>query len=115
MAILSSHILNGVDGTHAGGIPATLTRLDDGTKLFTGETDEGGRLSGDLDLADADPAAVYELVFETAPYWKKRNFPCTESQTIEEVVLRFKMPDNNAKYHRPVILSPNAYSVWISG
>ena len=47
MATLSTHTLNSVDGTHAGGISVTLTRIDaDGrrTELFRQATDEGGRL-----------------------------------------------------------------------
>ena len=115
MATLSSHILNGVDGTHAGGICVTLFRLEDNIEMFSSTTDEGGRLSQVIDLADADANAIYQLVFETGLYWKSHAVDTVDGQIIEEVVLRFKMPDNAATYHRPIILSPNAYSLWASG
>lgn len=44
MATLSSHTLNSVDGTHAGGLPITLNRIEpDGSRpeILRGQTDEG--------------------------------------------------------------------------
>ena len=43
MAILTSHILNGTDGTHAGGIKVTFSKLGE-VKILETKTDEGGRL-----------------------------------------------------------------------
>ncbi len=114
MAVVSSHILNGVDGTHAGGVVVSLFRLEDNFLLFSAKTDEGGRLSQEIDLSNADPTTVYELVFETRAYWEQRGKSDGEGQFLEQVVLRFTMPDKYGKYHRPIILSPNAYSVWMS-
>ena len=37
-----------------------------------------------------------------------------KDRVVEEVVIRFKMPNKNKKYHFPIILSPNAYSTWWS-
>ena len=34
MAVVSSHTLNGVDGTHAGGIAVSLRNLSSGEMLF---------------------------------------------------------------------------------
>lgn len=111
MAVISSHTLNGVDGTHAGGILAVLTNLSTNQRLFAAESDKGGRLSQQVSADDVDPAATYELVLETGPYWAERNIPCGVSQ----IVLRFEMPDPDGSYHMPVILNPNAYSMWCSG
>ena len=36
-------------------------------------------------------------------------------QIMAEVVVRFSMADITARYHIPVILSPNSYSIWWSG
>ena len=115
MAIVSSHTLNGVDGTHAAGIEVALTRLGDAVPLFSTRMDAGGRLSEQVDLTGADNDATYELVFQTGPYWQARNLSDPAAQIIAEIVLRFAMPDPDATYHRPVILSPNSYSVcWSS-
>ena len=37
-----------------------------------------------------------------------------KDRVVEEVVIRFKMPNKNKKYHFPIILSPNSYSIWWS-
>ncbi len=114
MATVSSHTLNGVDGTHAGGIKVTLRRLGKDEPLFETAMDEGGRLSETVDLTGAEPGATYELVFENGGYWSARGFPQGEGRIISEIVLRFTMPDPEGKYHMPIILSPNGYSTWAS-
>ncbi len=114
MATVSSHTLNGTNGTHAGGIRVRLTNRTSGAVLFDTPTDDGGRLSVDVDLGSAEPETLYELVLETGPYWANQGLPHAGPQIMSEVVLRFQMPDPDARYHIPVILSPNSYSVWWS-
>ena len=116
-ATVSSHLLNGTDGTHAGGIAITLSRLSaDGGRelLFASQTDTGGRLVREIDLSGADPESTYEMVFATGPYWQQRDLPRDGPQIMREIVVRFQMPDAEARYHIPVILSPNSYSCWWS-
>jgi 5-hydroxyisourate hydrolase len=110
MATLTSHTLNGTDGTHAGGITVTLTNLGTGAVLFRSQMDEGGRLSHAIPDGDIDPAAMYELVFDTAAYWAARDVPAT----VTQIALRFAMADPQGKYHMPVIVNPNSYSMWCS-
>ena len=110
MATITSHTLNGTDGTHAGGIPVTLTDTKTGTVLFTAEMDEGGRLSQHVPANLIDASATYELLFDTQSYWAVRNMPAT----VTEIALRFTMSDPEGKYHMPVILNPNSYSMWSS-
>lgn len=110
MATLTSHTLNGTDGTHAGGIPVTLTNLTTGTVTLTAQMDEGGRLSVNINAKDIDPDAMYELVFDAARYWAARDMPTT----VTQIALRFAMPDPEGTYHMPVILNPNSYSMWTS-
>jgi 5-hydroxyisourate hydrolase-like protein (transthyretin family) len=114
MAVISSHTLNGADGTHAGGIRVRLTSLASGETLFDTEMDAGGRLSRNVDLTGTDPASRYELTFETGPYWRARGAPSAGARTIDEIVLRFCMPDPDARYHMPLIISPHSYSTWAS-
>lgn len=115
MAVVSSHTLNGVDGTHAGGIKVELRRLGDVAPLFAATMGDGGRLSENVELTGADPDAMYEMVFHTAAYWAARGLPQGAGRIIPEVVLRFSMPDPDGRYHMPIILSPNGYSTWASG
>ena len=110
MATLTSHTLNGTDGTHAGEIPVTLTNLTTSTVTFTTQMDEGGRLSENIDSKDIDPDAMYVLVFDTARYWAARNLPAA----VTQIALRFTMTDPKGAYHMPIILNPNSYSMWTS-
>lgn len=110
MAVLTSHTLNGTDGTHAGGISVTLNNLQSGETLVKSSMDQGGRLSETIPPAKLDPKATYELVFETAQYWKDRGI----AARIDQIALRFTMPDPEGSYHMPVILNPNSYSMWSS-
>jgi len=33
---------------------------------------------------------------------------------VQEIALRFVMPDAEGAYHMPIILNPNSYSTWMS-
>lgn len=110
MAKLTSHTLNGSDGTHAGGIAVTMRELSTGAVLLTAEMDTGGRLSTEIPAGKIDPTATYELVFATGPYWAARGV----TASVREIALRFSMPDPGGAYHMPVILNPNSYSMWMS-
>ena len=114
MAVISSHTLNGVDGTHAGGIRVRVCERESGKILVDSRTDDGGRLSEDVDISPSASDATYEMVFEAGPYWQTRDIPRKTPQIMSEIVVRFQMPDPDARYHIPVILSPNSYSVWWS-
>ena len=115
MAVISAHTLNGSDGTHAGGIAVSLRNMITGEMLFDTTMDDGGRLVQDIAENRIDPAAKYELVFATGAYWQAKKLPRPGAQIMEEVVVRFTMADITARYHIPVILSPNSFSIWWSG
>jgi 5-hydroxyisourate hydrolase len=117
MVTLSTHTLNAADGSHAGGVAITLARLGpagERTVLFATHTDPGGRLSEKLALADADPSAQYELVFQTGRYFAAQSAETVPGQAQQEVVLRFAMPDPDGSYHMPLIMAPNGCSSWWS-
>ncbi|WP_127115864.1 hydroxyisourate hydrolase [Shimia sediminis] len=116
MATLSTHTLNGVDGTHAGGIGVTLVKLAEaGAELiFETETDAGGRLRREIPADQIDTAATYELVMDTAAYWATQAAAAPTAGHIRQIVLRFEMSDAEGAYHMPVILGPNTYSTWLS-
>ncbi len=112
MAIVSSHTLNSVDGSHAGGIKVRLSNTDTGETLFETAVDDGGRLL--QDVPTPDPHARYELVFETGPYWDARTAQSHGIRIMDEIVIRFSMPDAEGRYHMPLILAPHGYSTWSS-
>ena len=115
MAIISSHTLDSVLGTHAGGIEVELFRLETNgarVSVFHTRTDEGGRLSEDVALQPKHASETYELVFHTGDYFRNHAVASLEPRIMNEVVVRFCMPNPKGQYHMPMMLSPNSYSVW---
>ena len=110
MATISSHLLNSVDWTHANGVKVTIYQINSfGEKkiFFETETDEGGRILKDFELSNNDCECEYEMVCKTADYF-------SEKKVVSEIIVKFKMEDPKKKYHLPIIISPNGYSIWWS-
>ena len=117
MATVSSHTLNSVDGSHAAGIAAALYRIgpeNARTVVFQTETDGAGRISETVAAEAMDGADQYELVLQTGAYFAARLPAETGEQIVREVVVRFVMPDSEARYHIPLMLAPHSYAVWWS-
>ncbi|MEE9335709.1 MAG: hydroxyisourate hydrolase [Granulosicoccaceae bacterium] len=62
--IISSHTLNGNDGTHAAGVAVTLANLRTRETLFYTATDETGRLAEAVEPPGL-PTDTYELTLQT--------------------------------------------------
>jgi len=110
MAILSSHLLNSVNGTHASGVKIIINQIKkSGEKniFFETKTDLGGRIMKDFELSNDDCKCEYEMICKTADYF-------LEKKIISEIIIKFKMEDPKKKYHIPIIISPNGYSIWWS-
>ena len=110
MATLSSHLLNSVNGTHAYGVKVIINQINtSGEKVifFESETDNGGRILKDFDLSKDDCNCDYEMVCKTADYF-------SEKKIVSEIIIKFRMEDPKKKYHLPIIISPNGYSIWWS-
>ena len=117
MATVSSHLLNGMDGSHAAHVKIRLSKVENEgsrTIVFDTQTDSGGRLAETLDENTLDVDASYELEIDTSGYWSAQQEGGSRANTCEEIVFRFSMPDAGARYHIPFIISPNNYSVWWS-
>ena len=108
--MLHLHLLNSVDGTHANGVKVTIYQINSSGKkkiFFETETDEGGRILKDFELSNNDCTCEYEMVCKTADYF-------SEKKIVSEIIVKFKMEDPKKKYHLPIIISPNGYSIWWS-
>jgi len=108
MATFSSHLLNSVNGTHANGVKVTINQINSSgvKKIFLEtKTDEGGRILKDFELSKNDCACDYEMVCKTADYFSKKKI-------VSEIIVRFRMENPKKKYHLPIIISPNGYSIW---
>ena len=116
MAIITWHTLNGSNGSHAGRISVYLKNLNSNEIIFQTSI---GLWSEDCTkqflLRVLDENTKYELAFKTLNYWEKNKIILkNKDSVVEEVVIRFKMPNKIQKYHFPIILSPNSYSTWWS-
>jgi len=110
MAILSTHLLNSVNGTHAIGVKIIISQINSSGKknnFYEGVTDNSGRILQDFDLSNDDCACDYEMICKTSEYF-------SEKKIISEIVIKFRMEDPKKKYHLPIIISPNGYSIWWS-
>tara|TARA_E500000331_G_scaffold81233_1_gene76746 strand:+ start:350 stop:685 length:336 start_codon:yes stop_codon:yes gene_type:complete len=110
MATLSSHLLNSLNGTHANGVKVIVNQINSsGIKkiFFETKTDSGGRILKDFDLSKQDCDCDYEMICKTADYF-------SEKKIVSEIIIKFKMEDPKKKYHLPIIISPNGYSIWWS-
>ena len=108
MATFSSHLLNSVNGTHANGVKVTINQINSSgvKKIFLEtKTDEGGRILKDFELSKNDCACDYEMVCKTGDYF-------SEKKIVSEIIVRFRMENPEKKYHLPIIISPNGYSIW---
>ena len=110
MATLSSHLLNSLNGTHASGVSVVINQIKpsgDKKIFFETKTDESGRILKDFELTSEDCACDYEMVCKTADYFLEKNI-------VTEIIIKFKMEDPKKKYHLPIIMSPNSYTIWWS-
>ena len=110
MATFSSHLLNSTDGTHAGGVKVIIYQINTNgvkKKYFESETDDGGRILKEFNITEEDCLCDYEMLCKTGNYF-------SEERIVSEIIVKFKMPDPNKKYHLPIIIAPNGYSIWWS-
>jgi 5-hydroxyisourate hydrolase len=84
---VSTHVLDAASGRPARDVPVRL---------------EDGRIS---DFGVPTPAGVYRLHFDTARYQGEQAF-------FPEVAITFRISDEDAQNHVPLLLSPFAYSTY---
>jgi 5-hydroxyisourate hydrolase len=96
---LSTHVLDVTRGRPAAGVRVELLR--DGQTLVSAVTDADGRAR----LADELEAGEYELVFAVGDHFGSREF-------LDRVPIRFRIADEAAHYHVPLLVSPWAYSTY---
>lgn len=107
MTHLSTHVLDAVTGTPAGGVSVALTDSA-GTVLADAHTDADGRVA---DLYTGPATGVLRLRFDTAGYFTARGV----TAFYPEVVIAFEVTGGDGpggRYHVPLLLSPFAYSTY---
>lgn len=112
MAQITTHILNALDGTHASSVEVKLSVH--GTEIFSGMTDEGGRLKFCIDISIYESTDEFSLSFGIGRLFNAKS-QNKSGVRINYSTLSFQMPEKDGQYHIPVIMSPNGCSFWWSG
>ena len=105
MSTLSTHVLDTMHGRPAAGMKIELWSRDRSELIKTVTTNSDGRTDAPLLTGGEMKAGVYELVFHVGDYFGERTF-------LDQVPLRFKISDAQAKYHVPLLVTPWSYSTY---
>jgi 5-hydroxyisourate hydrolase len=101
---LTTHVLDTARGRPAEGVVIELARLEGGLRetLKTVESNADGRT--DAPLLDALERTTYELVFNVGDLFAEGFY--------DRVPIRFRVEDEQAHYHVPLLVSPWSYSTY---
>ena len=111
---LSTHVLDTSRGKPAAGVKITLYRVSDAghAKIAETVTNHDGRTDAPM-LAGADlTVGTYELVFSAGEYLRSSGQASGDVLFLDEIPIRFGVPDAGAHYHVPLLISPFAYSTY---
>jgi 5-hydroxyisourate hydrolase len=112
---LSTHVLDTMHGTPAGGMKVTLYTTQKGeatlVRQFTLDAD-GRHPGGPLYDAASLNAGTYRLVFDVAGYFRSRGVALPEPPFLDQVTLDFGVADVTQHYHVPLLASPWSYSTY---
>ncbi|KXF83551.1 hydroxyisourate hydrolase [Enterovibrio coralii] len=114
MGKLTTLILDTCRGKPAIGIKISLYRIDENglVPLLTTVTNEQGETDEPLLDSSALTSGQYQLVLETASYFRSVNVPLDPIPFFNEIVVRFGISDHNQDVHLPLFISPYSYSIF---
>ena len=120
MPIISSHVLDSVNGCHAAGIRVACSRLQpsgDLERVIDTQADESGRITITVDTARDPQGTRYELVFFTREYFSQRpdNDHAKTASPVNESVVHLDLSSVLERCHVPMMISHHSYSLWWSG
>jgi 2-oxo-4-hydroxy-4-carboxy-5-ureidoimidazoline decarboxylase len=108
---VTTHVLDTASGKPAAGLAFTLDRMDDAGRVALGRitTNADGRCDAPL-LGPADMAqGEYEVVFNVADWWQANGL---DPGFYDRIPIRFRITDEGAHYHVPLILAPYGYATY---
>lgn len=114
MGRLSTHVLDTARGKPAAGVKIMLYRISGQSHRKVKEvvTNADGRTDGPLLEGDALTAGVYELVFCAGDYLRASGQAGETILFLDEIPIRFGVPDASQHYHVPLLISPFGYSTY---
>lgn len=114
MGRLSTHVLDTAKGKPAAGVKITLYRVSgmNHRKMTEVVTNGDGRTDGPLLQGDALLVGSYELVFHAGDYLRASGQADEGVLFLDEIPIRFGVPDASQHYHVPLLISPFGYSTY---
>lgn len=105
--MITTHVLDVSIGKPAAGVRVVLTQANDAQRrqIGAGVTDADGRLK---DLGAAPAPGIFELTFETGPYFLARDIKSFHPR----VTVTVEITDPNQHYHVPLLISPFGYTTY---
>jgi 5-hydroxyisourate hydrolase len=111
---LSTHVLDTSRGKPAAGVKIALYRVSGNShkKIKEVVTNQDGRTDAPMLIGDELVAGVYELVFFAGDYLRALGQASGEVLFLDQIPIRFGVPDAGQHYHVPLLISPFAYSTY---
>ena len=111
---LTTHVLDTALGKPAAGVTITLYRVTTAghQKIAETVTNADGRTDAPMLIGAAFNEGVYELVFGAGDYLRRTDQAVGDVLFLDEIPIRFGVPDAEAHYHVPLLISPFAYSTY---
>ena len=114
MGRLSTHVLDTARGKPAAGVKIMLYRISGQSHRKVKEfvTNADGRTDGPLLEGAKLEAGTYELVFCVGDYLRATGQTGQDILFLDEIPIRFGVPDSDQHYHVPLLISPFGYSTY---
>jgi 5-hydroxyisourate hydrolase len=114
MGRLTTHVLDTARGRPAAGVRIALYRVTGNShrKIAETVTNSDGRTDAPMLAGDQFTAGSYELVFYAGDYLRETGQASGEVLFLDQIPIRFGVPDAGQHYHVPLLISPFAYSTY---
>ncbi|HYC51660.1 MAG TPA: hydroxyisourate hydrolase [Gemmatimonadaceae bacterium] len=108
--MITTHVLDVSTGKPAAQVRVSLSRVEGSTRkpIGAGLTDADGRLKELVRRGSEPGAGVFELQFETGPYFRARGV----EHFHPHIIVVVEITDPKQHYHVPLLVSPFGYTTY---
>ena len=116
MGKLTTHVLDTTRGKPGHGIHVSLYRVENDQRTLLRQliTNDDGRCEEPLASGEELHTGVYELLFAVGPYFTALEDDAVKADVrfLDDVIIRFGVPDADQHYHVPLLITPYSYSTY---
>ena len=111
---LTTHVLDTARGKPAAGVKIALYRVSGNShrKIAETVTNADGRTDAPMLVGKDFTEGSYELVFFAGDYLRASGQAGEGVLFLDQIPIRFGVPDAGQHYHVPLLISPFAYSTY---